>query len=76
MTTDRLKRSAASLTPARYTEIRQAYFAIGDNLPTLMTALELADAECGESEGPLLEDHFTVLEIVRLFDTLNVRKVL
>ena len=76
MTADRLKRSLASLTPARHTEIRQAYFAIGDALPTLTQALELADLECGEPEGPLLEDHFTMLEIVRLFDSLNVRGVL
>ncbi len=49
-------------------EIREAYYALSDNLGSLSEALEIADLDNGGPAGPLLEEHYIFCELLQKFD--------
>lgn len=57
-----------NMDPHKAQEIRQAYYAISDNLGSLSEALEIADLDNGGPAGPLLEEHYIFCELLRKFD--------
>jgi len=64
------------ISPEKAENIRQAYYAVADQLEPLMQMLEDADCDLDYEAGPLIEEHLKICAAVEAFKKSRIGAVL
>ena len=73
---DQLKTIFRTMDAHQAQEIREAFYKAVEGLQSLAEALEIADAKQENTTGPLLDEHFIVIEAVEAMSKSLLGRIL
>lgn len=71
-----LRTELKQISNPRFNAIRESYYKLAESIPILSDELEKADLENGGNAGPLLDEHFIMLEIMDILKRSNLGQCL